>query len=375
VIAGKPGGVVDAIREHAILEAAEVGPEAVVRGSGPGSLPIELHVVTPKEAPAAIFALTGSAEFLEAFARRASKKKLTLEGTAILRDGKSLQPPDERAVFAAASVGYIAPELREAGDTLTAKRRQALVDVSHLRGTFHMHTTYSDGRATLREMLDAARVRGLSYAGISDHSKAAAYAGGLTEERLNEQQADIERERASSKELTIFRGTEADILQDGSIDYGHKTLERFDFVVASVHSRFKLDRDAMTERIVRALTDPFVTFLGHMTGRLLLSRPGYDLDFDRIFETAAKHGVIIEINGSPQRLDIDWRLIPRAASLGVLFAINPDAHSTREMGYLDNGTWVARKGGLAPEQIFNTRPVGEVADYLRARRKRAIAAS
>jgi DNA polymerase (family 10) len=224
-------------------------------------------------------------------------------------------------------------------------------------------------------MLDAARERGLSYAGISDHSKAAAYAGGLTEERLNEQHADIERERAVSKGLTIFRGTEADILQDGAIDYGPATLARFDFVVASVHSRFRLDRDAMTERIVRALTDPFVTFLGHMTGRLLLSRPGYDLDFDRIFETAAKHGVIIEINGSPQRLDIDWRLIPRAASLGVLFAINPDAHSTREMGYLDNGTWVARKGGLAPGQIFNTRSAEEVADYLRARRERAIAAS
>ncbi|MHB0969107.1 MAG: DNA polymerase/3'-5' exonuclease PolX [Thermoanaerobaculia bacterium] len=375
VIARRPGVVIDTIREHALLEGAEVVPGVMVRGSGPGSLPVEVQVVTPKDAPSAVFALTGSAEFLEAFARRASKKKLTLDGIAMLRDGETFTPADERAIFAAAGVAFVEPELREGGVTLAARSRRTLVDASHLRGTFHMHTTYSDGRATLREMLDAAHERGLSYAGISDHSKAAAYAGGLTEERLNEQQADIERERASSKDLTIFRGTEADILQDGSIDYGHKTLEQFDFVVASVHSRFKLDRDAMTDRIVRALTDPFVTFLGHMTGRLLLSRPGYDLDFDRIFETAAKHGVIIEINGSPQRLDIDWRLIPRAASLGVLFAINPDAHSTREMGYLDNGTWVARKGGLEPEQIFNTRPVEEVADYLRARRKRAIAAS
>jgi len=262
----------------------------------------------------------------------------------------------------------VAPERREDGDDLKLKKPRPLVELAELRGTFHVHTTYSDGRNTLAEMLNAARERGFDYLGLSDHSKAAAYAGGLTEERLKIQKAELEKLKPSVAPMRVFRGTEADILPDGSIDYGAKTLAQFDFVVASVHSRFSMTKDEMTERMLRALDDPHVTFLGHMTGRKLLGRDGYTFDYDRIFERAGERGVIIEINGNPNRLDIDWRLIRRALDRGVRFSIHPDAHSIREYGALMTGAWVARKAGLSAREIFNTKPVEEIEEYLAARR-------
>jgi len=218
-------------------------------------------------------------------------------------------------------------------------------------------------------MLNAARERGFEYVGLSDHSKAAYYAGGLTEARLIEQQAEIDAQRGRVAPLRVFRGTEADILPDGTIDYSDTgAIAQFDFVVASVHSRFNMDKDEMTERILRALDSPYVTFLGHLTGRLLLSRDGYTMDFDKVFERAGERGVMIEINGNPRRLDLDWRLIQRALDRGVLFCINPDAHSTGEYNALVSGTWVARKGGLSARDIFNTRDADEVAEHFQSRR-------
>ena len=239
----------------------------------------------------------------------------------------------------------------------------AALQVDQLRGTFHVHTTFSDGRNTVREMLEASRDRGFDYVGISDHSKAAYYAGGLTEERLREQQSEIARQEKGVSPMRVFRGSEADILPDGSIDYDRKTRRKFDFIVASVHSRFNMTPEEMTDRLLTALDDPDVTFLGHLTGRRLLTRDGYSMDFDRVFERAAERGVIMEINGNPQRLDLDWRLIGRALDRGVVFAINPDAHSINELSHVISGTWVARKAGLSPKHIFNTRSVEEVEEY------------
>jgi len=213
-------------------------------------------------------------------------------------------------------------------------------------------------------------VRGLEYVGLSDHSPAAHYAGGLSEERLRQQWKEIDSSLPEVVPLRVFRGTEADILPDGSIDYGERILSTFDFVIASIHSRFQMSKDEMTERILRALDDPHVTFLGHLTGRKLLSRDGYTVDFDRVFEKAGARGVMIEINGNPNRLDLDWRHVPRAQSFGVGFAINPDAHSIREYGALLTGTWVARKAGLGPKDIFNTKSVEEVGEYFAARKVR-----
>ena len=168
--------------------------------------------------------------------------------------------------------------------------------------------------------------------------------------------------------MRVFRGTEADILNDGSIDYGSHTLAKFDFVIASIHSNFTMEREEMTERMLRALDDPHVTFLGHLTGRKLLAREGYKIDYDRIFERAGERGVMIEINGNPNRLDIDWRHVKNALDRGVVFSIHPDAHSIGEYNALITGTWVARKAGLPAKHVFNTRSADEVAAHFRARK-------
>jgi len=309
---------------------------------------VYFHIAKPNEFGATLLRTTGSQEFVDAF-------------------GDIKPAKTEKDVFERAGAAYVPPERRETADDLRRKKRRALVKLEDLRGTFHVHTTFSDGRNTVLEMLTAAKTRGFEYVGISDHSKSAYYAGGLTEDGLVEQQAEIARQETSVKPMRVFRGTEADILADGGIDYDEKTLKKFDFVIASIHSRFGMSKDEMTERILRALDNPRVTFLGHLTGRLLLAREGYTMDFDRVFEKAGERGVMIEINGNPRRLDIDWRLVGRALDRGVRFSIHPDAHSINEYNALVTGTWAARKAGLSPKEIFNTKTLEEVEEYLSAR--------
>jgi DNA polymerase (family X) len=347
----KPEAVVEALL--GLVEKSEKVDDDTVKGLVNGEMDVWFHVSRPAEFGTTVLRTTGSPEFVAAF-------------------GKLPKARTEKDAFARAGHAYVAPERRETADDLRRKRPRPLVDVKHLRGTFHVHTTFSDGRNTVLQMLSAAKVRGLQYVGLSDHSPAAHYAGGLSEERLKQQWREIDRSLPEVAPLRVFRGTEADILPDGSIDYGERILSTFDFVIASVHSRFQMPKDEMTERILRALDDPHVTFLGHLTGRKLLSRDGYSVDFDRVFEKAAARGVMIEINGNPNRLDLDWRHVPRAQSFGVGFAINPDAHSIREYGALLTGTWVARKAGLGPKEIFNTKSADEVAEFL-AERKRGAA--
>jgi len=325
--------------------------DATYKGVARSEMDVYFHLATPAEYGSEMLRTTGSAEFVEAF-------------------GKIPKAKTEKDAFRLAEIPFVEPERRESADDLQSKKRPKLITHSDLRGTFHVHTTYSDGRNTMQEMLDAAATRGWEYVGISDHSKAAYYAGGLTEDRLREQQAEITRREKEVAPMRVFRGTEADILPDGSIDYGQKVLAKFDFVIASVHSNFKMERDEMTDRILRALDDPHVTFLGHLTGRKLLSREGYSVEYDRIFDKAAERGVMIEINGNPNRLDVDWRYIRRAIDRGVVFSIHPDAHSISEYNAVVTGTWVARKAGVSPKEIFNTKSVEEVEEFL-AKRKGA----
>src|SRR5438093_5631842 len=329
--------------------------ESTFKGMARNEIEVYFHLAKPQEFGSTLLRTTGYEEFVRGLLERAGDKPAKTE----------------EEIFERAGVPYVPPERRENADDLNRKRRRALVKLEDIRGTFHVHTTFSDGRNTVLEMLTAARQRGFQYVGLSDHSKSAFYAGGLSEEGLRQQQAEIARQEQEVTPMRVFRGTEADILADGGIDYETPTLTTFDFVIASIHSRFGMSRDEMTERVLRALDNPFVTFLGHLTGRLLLARQGYTMEFDRVFEKAGQHGVMIEINGNPRRLDIDWRLVGRAYDRGVRFGIHPDAHSIHEYAALISGTWAARKAGLSPKEIFNTKTVDEVQQYLQRRRAAA----
>ncbi len=362
--------VIKLIESADMLEKVERSADTLT-GFIRSEIKVELHLVEPEVAGWALLRATGSSDFLEGLALVATKLGYAFNGSGVMLKGDDvIEAREEDDCFRALKTRPVPPELRETAEWIG--KRPKLVSPDQIRGAFHVHTTWSDGGATMYEMLDAARQQGLGYVGISDHSPLALYARGLTEDRLIEQQIEIEKHRPAFEPMRIFKGTEADILSDGAIDYGHAILPRFDFVIASIHSRFKMEIDEMTERMLTALRDPFVTFLGHMTGRKLLSRDGYTLELDRVFEVAAEEGVIIEINGNPHRLDIDWRLMRRAASYGVLFSVNPDAHSTHELLHVVTGTWSARKGGLAPEQIFNTWELDAVEEYLAKRKARAM---
>ena len=237
-----------------------------------------------------------------------------------------------------------------------------------MRGLIHVHTTESDGRASLGEMMAAARSAGYRYAAVTDHSQGAGYAGGLTPERVLRQREAIRAARADFPDFRIFHGTEADILPDGSIDYGDDFLENFDLVVASVHSRFALPRDEQTKRLIRAVENPRVSVLGHLTGRLLLTRKGIDVDVEAVLDAAARSGCAVEINGSPHRLDLDWRFCRAAAEKGLLFSIGPDAHSVKELENTAYAVGIARKGWVTPASTLNAKSAEDLAAWLERRR-------
>ncbi len=277
----------------------------------------------------------------------------------------------EAELFAALDLAFIPPELREGmGEIELAERGPLprLVEFGDLRGAFHNHTTASDGRNTLTEMAAAADALGWEYLGIADHSKSSVVANGLSEERLLKQIADIRAINDSKRFKThLFAGVECDILADGALDYDDATLAQLDYVVASVHNLFTQDEATMTRRIVKALEHPSTMMLGHVTGRLLLRREAYRIDVAKAIDAAIANGVIIELNASPWRLDMDWRHWRKAAERGLLCAINPDAHDTSGLMHVRAGVNTARKGGLAREQVFTTWPLASVQAHLAAR--------
>jgi DNA polymerase (family 10) len=255
-------------------------------------------------------------------------------------------------------------ELEAAGE----HKLPALVEASDLRGTFHCHTTASDGSASLEEMALAAKKLGYTYLGIADHSQSLTVANGLSPARVRKQQEEIDALNNRLKGIRLFKGIECDILADGSLDFADDVLATFDYVVASVHTLFNQPEPEMTARIVKAVSHPRVTMLGHATGRLLLRREGYKVDIEAVLQAAAKHGTMIEINAHPQRLDLDWVYCKRAKALGVQLVINPDAHNTQDIAYTEYGVNVARRGWLEKKDVFNTRTLAQVQKVLGAKR-------
>jgi len=335
---------------------------------------LRLHCVRPVQFGAALWLATGNTDHV-----RGVVERLTARGVAAAADGfstadgRSLALAEEAAVYDAAGIAFVEPELREGLGEIEAAARGALpslIAATDIRGALHCHSNYSDGKATIAEMATAARERGWSYIGITDHSQSAFYAGGLSRERVLAQLDEIEELNEASDGFRILKGIEADILADGRLDYSDDILDRFDFVVGSIHSRFSMDRASMTHRILSALDDPRLTILAHPTGRLLLSRAPYDVDLDAIFDKALQVGVAIELNADPHRLDLDWRDLRRAKSMGIAVEIGPDAHSTAGLGYMEIGVGIARKAWLEPTDILNAWPVEDVLAFARARRTR-----
>jgi DNA polymerase (family 10) len=275
---------------------------------------------------------------------------------------------EEEDLYRALGLAWIPPEARETGEEVALSRAGELSKIlpsDGIRGVFHNHTTRSDGTASLEGMILAARERGYSYIGISDHSQSAFYAQGLKTPDLVDQEREVRKLQEKYPDIRVFWGIESDILADGSLDYPAEVLKRFDFVIASIHSRFGMDRETMTNRILEAIRNPCTRFLGHVTGRLLLGRKGNDLDLEKIIVEASRCGVAIEINANPARLDIDWRWGPELRKQKTMVSVNPDAHSVEGLDDVKYGIAMARKALLPSSQVVNSRSADEVARWLR----------
>lgn len=334
---------------------------------------VDLRVVSDKEFPYALQHFTGSAEHNTALRGRAKTLNCKLNEYGLFRGDRLIPCADEAEIFKALKLEYIPPELREDQGEIEAAERGTLphlVEEKDLRGVFHVHSTWSDGRAPLKNMIAAAVSLGFEYVGISDHSRSAAYAGGLTVDRVLQQQKELEQFQRQFPQITIFRGTESDILADGSLDYPDRVLAGFDFVIASVHSRFTMSEAEMTKRIIAAIKNRHTTFLGHPTGRLLLSREGYHVNLSEVLKAAADHGVAVELNANPHRFDLDWRWGPLAKQLGIKVSINPDAHSTEGLQDVRYGVGIARKAWFTATDVMNTLPAAKMTKFLQARKSR-----
>lgn len=278
----------------------------------------------------------------------------------------------EKEFYESININFIPPELREGINEIELAKNNKIPDLienSDIKGIIHAHSKYSDGLNSLLEMANECIKRGYKYLGITDHSKTAVYAGGLTIENIVEQHKEIDKLNKILKPFKIFKGIESDILKDGSLDYEDEILLKFDFIIGSIHSGFKMSEEDATNRIINAIRNPYLTFLGHPTGRLLLKRYGYPIDHKAIIDECAKNNVIIEINSNPNRLDIDWRWINYAIEKKVLLSINPDAHSKSGFDDIQYGVAMARKGGGTKEDIFTTFSLKQVEEYFMKKSK------
>ncbi len=324
---------------------------------------VEILLVSPGTFTGQVFVHSAAAAHL---------RRTTESGHTLLQTALSETHTDDAQIYVKAGLPYILPEMREGAsefDWAQKHRIEEIITFQDLKGILHNHSTYSDGKHTLEEMAVYCQSMGYAYFGISDHSKSAFYANGLHEDRVRQQHAEIDALNRQLAPFKIFKGIESDILNDGSLDYANDVLQTFDFIVASIHSNLKMDEAKATQRLITAIENPYTTILGHPTGRLLLRREGYPIDHRKVIDACAANGVVIEINASPWRLDLDWRWLPYAMEKGVRISINPDAHEKAGLHDMVYGTHVARKGGLTKVLTFNALTATEMAAYFGSRKK------
>jgi DNA polymerase (family X) len=381
----KPEAIMSFFVSHPLVESI------IARGPTKSSVRLrsgvqcDLRVVTSAEYPFALAYFTGNKEHNIELRSRALQRGWTLNEyrlAPVPADPKAKKKKpvkkipnvrDEADLYRAVDLDFIPPELRENWGEFEAAEKHSLpklIDKENLRGTFHCHTTYSDGHNSIEEMAEAAQALGLEYLGIADHSRSSIQAHGIDETKLASQIAEIGRLNKKLSSFRVFAGVECDILRDGSLDLPDEILSQLDYVIISVHSVFNLTEAEMTARVIRAMENPFVTMLAHPTGRLLLKREPYQIDILAILDAAARNGTWIELNAAPKRLDLDWRWWPRAKEKGVKCVINPDAHRTERLQDLWFGIGIARKGWLTKEDVVNCLPVGEIEVALQAKRER-----
>ena len=382
-----PDAVTEAFLHHPLVESVLVQGATKTSVRLRSGIQCDLRVVSGAEFPFALNYFTGSKEHNIVVRNRALQRGWTLNeyrlapapaDPAAKKKRQQAAPipeiREEADLYRALELDYIPPELREnCGEFEAAAegRLPKLIEKENIRGTFHCHTTASDGRNSLEEMADAAEALGLQYLGIADHSRSLIQAHGLDETRLRAQMAAIRKLNKERGEFRVFSGVECDIMRDGSLDFEDDVLADLDYVVASVHSGFGMPQAEMTERVIRAISNPYVTMLAHPTGRLLLRREAYAIDIPAVIEAAAETGTWIEINAAPKRLDLDWRWWPLAKEKGVKCVINPDAHGVERLQELWFGIGVARKGWLTKDDVMNCLPLGKIEIEMQRKRNRA----
>jgi len=329
-------------------------------------LQVDLRVIHAGEFPFALHYFTGSKEHNVVMRQRAQKQGLKLNEYGLFKGKKSITCRDERPIFKELGLQFIPPELRENNGEFEAAEKHnipELVTEKDIKGVFHVHSTYSDGKSTLEEMIAEAERLKLEYVGISDHSQSAFYANGMKPDRVKKQRKEIDRLQKKYK-IRIFHGIESDILKDGSLDYTKPVLASFDFIIGSIHSSFNLPEPEMTKRLLKAIQNPALTMIGHLTGRLLLAREGYRVDHRTLIDAASDYGKTIELNASPHRFDLDWRWLPYAKEKGLKIPINPDAHHKTTIAQYRYGIGIARKGWLTKEDVLTTLSLKKMEKHL-----------
>lgn len=343
-----------------------------VLGSG---INADLRIVSPGAYPYALHHFTGSRDHNTAMRGRAKQFGLKMNEYGLFRGEENVSCSTEEDIFAALDLTFIPPELRENMGEIEAAAQGALprlVDQIDIRGVLHVHTRDSDGDNDLEILVREARRRGFEYMGVTDHSRSARYAGGLSIEAVRRQHEAIDIINARYDDFVVFKGIEADILPDGTLDYDYDTLRTFDFVVAAVHSPFQMSAAEITRRIVRALAHPLTTILAHPTGRLLLAREPYAVDVEAVLEAAAVYGKVLELNAHPWRLDLDWRYLIRAKKKDIPVAVNPDIHGLDDFDHLACGVTIARKGWLEARNCLNCLTAGDLQRFFAGIRRRIL---
>jgi DNA polymerase (family 10) len=373
VCSADPAGVARSFADQpAVKDAIENGPRVSIRYVDDTRM--DLWCATPAEAAVTLWRATGSESHIVGIESFASERGFTLKDASLVDPrGKKVRIGSEADFFNALALDLIPPELREGTGEIEAAASESLPELvtsDDIKGALHCHSTWSDGGATIAEMAGAAKARGWKYVGITDHSQAAFYAGGMKRDEILRQHEEIDELNSRMRGFRILKGIECDILPGGDLDYGDDTLDMFEYVVGSVHSQFKLGEREMTARILKAMDDPRLTILGHATGRLLLSRQPYELDIDAVLDKAVETGTVLELNCDPHRMDLDWRYVREAKEKGITIEIGPDAHSEIELDNVESGVGMARKAWLTRNDVLNTKSAAQVLKVAAAKRKR-----